>query len=75
MFGHDLVSVVVEADVPQTQPGRELAYRERGAALTRKVRFAETCPGDYFTRFAPGQRVALKVDLQHPDCFALLLFD
>lgn len=71
---HDILSITVEADVPEIVERTDLAYRTRTPDTLRKHRFVETCPGDQWRRFAPGTKVRLRVDPQDLDTFALILF-
>ncbi len=74
-LGQDIMAVVVEADVPRPIPGREVGYRVRERDATWRRRFVETCPGDHWLRFTPGQRVRLKYDPSDAGTWALLLFE
>jgi hypothetical protein len=73
MFAHDIMSVVLEADVPELVPASELAYRQRDPDRTRCHRFVETCPTDHWTRLEPGKIVALRYDPTDLRSFAVVL--
>jgi hypothetical protein len=75
LLGQDLMAVVLEADVPRPNEGRELAYRARDPEHCQRRRFVETCPADHWSRFEPGTHVIVLVDLDDPDTFALRLFE
>lgn len=72
-FGQDIMALVVEADVPYAEPAPDMAYRSKRPA-THRQRFVETCPGDHWRRFAPGEEVTLRYDPAEPSTFAVLLF-
>ncbi len=72
-FAHDIMSVVVEADVPERLSVSELAYRQRDLDRTRCHRFVETCPTDRWTRLEPRQIVALRYDPADLRSFAVVL--
>ncbi len=74
LFANDIMSVVVEADLPVTEPATELAYRARDPRRTRVHRFVETCPTDHWARLEPGTGVALRYLPERLDCFAVELF-
>ncbi len=73
LFANDIMSVVVEAQVPERSDPVELAYRQRDLDRTRCHRFVETCPTDHWTRLEPGQTVALRYDPEDLRSFAVLL--
>lgn len=75
LFGHDILAITVEAEVPDPRPAPDLAYRTRRPDPTRTLRVVETCPGDQWSRFAPGSRVRLRLDPADPAVFAVLLFE
>lgn len=75
LFGHDILSVTVEASVPSPAPGRDLAYRWRESEPVERRRFVETCPGDQWGRLEPGARVRLRYDPRDPRRYAVVLFD
>jgi hypothetical protein len=72
-FAHDIMSVVVEADVPERAPASELAYRQRDVERTRRHRFIETCPTDHWAELEPGRQVSLRYDPDDLGRFAVLL--
>ncbi|MFO0635425.1 MAG: hypothetical protein U0168_21485 [Nannocystaceae bacterium] len=72
-FAHDIMEVVLEADVPRALPSDELAYRQRDAELTRVHRFVELCPADHWGRLEPGTTVTLRYDPADLRAFALQL--
>lgn len=72
-FAHDIMSVVVEADVPVRVPASELSYRQRDLDRTRRHRFVETCPTDHWAQLEPGCSVALRYDPDDLGRFAVLL--
>lgn len=74
LFAHDIMRVVVEADLPIDAPSSELAYRERDASHTRVHRFIETCPTDHWARLEPGTGVMLRYVPEAHGCFAVELF-
>jgi hypothetical protein len=74
LFAHDIMSLVVEADLPIDAPSGELAYRQRDAAHTRVHRFVETCPTDHWARMEPGTGVVLRYVPDAHGCFAVELF-
>jgi uncharacterized membrane protein YvlD (DUF360 family) len=75
LFGHDLLDIVVEAEVPEVVRTSGLPYRGRTPLGTRIVRFVETCPGDQWARFRPGRRVRLLLDPRDVSTYAVVLFD
>lgn len=74
LFAHDIMTVVVEADLPIDGPSTELAYRERDPQRTRVHRFVETCPSDHWARLEPGASVTLRYVPGASGCFAVELF-
>lgn len=70
----DIMAVVVEADLPRTEPSVELAYRPRDQERTIRHRFVECCPTDHWARFEPGRSVELEVDVDEPTRYAVHLF-
>lgn len=74
LFAHDIMSVVVEADLPMDTPSGELAYRQRDPQHTRVHRFVETCPTDHWARLEPGTGVMLRYMPDAHACFAVELF-
>lgn len=74
IFANDIMSVVVEADLPVDGASNELAYRQRDPARTRVHRFVETCPTDHWTRLEPGTHVTLCYVPETSRCFAIELF-
>lgn len=75
LFGHDILSITVEAEVPDPGVDGDLAYRTHHPERTRRVRLVETCPGDQWSRFVPGSRVRLRLDPFDHAVYAVLLFD
>ncbi len=74
LFANDIMSVVVEADLPVGGASTELAYRERDPSRTRVHRFVETCPTDHWARLEPGTHVTLCYVPDAARCFAIELF-
>ncbi|MBX7080897.1 MAG: hypothetical protein K1X88_16990 [Nannocystaceae bacterium] len=72
-FAHDIMEVVLEADVPRAEPSDELTYRQRDPAQTRVHRFVEVCPADHWGRLEPGTTVTLRYDPADLRAFALQL--
>lgn len=73
LFAHDIMSVVVEAQVPERSVSVDLAYRQRDLDRTRCHRFVETCPTDHWAQLEPGRAVSLRYDPDDLRCFAVLL--
>jgi hypothetical protein len=73
LFAHDIMSVVVEAQVPERSVAVDLAYRQRDLDRTRCHRFVETCPTDHWARLEPGKLVSLRYDPDDLRSFAVLL--
>ncbi|MBC8069928.1 MAG: hypothetical protein IAG13_16440 [Deltaproteobacteria bacterium] len=73
LLANDIMSVVLEADVPERLPGSELAYRQRDLDRTRCHRFVETCPTDHWARLEPGKTVSLRYDPTDLRSFAVVL--
>lgn len=74
LFAHDIMSVVVEADLPIEGTSDELAYRQRDGLRTKVHRFVEICPTDHWARLEPGTGVTLCYLPQGLGCFAVELF-
>ena len=75
VLANDIMTVSVEADVPETSESNDLAYRSRDPERVRTHRFVETCPTDHWARFEPGARVTLRYMPDDLGTFAVLLFD
>ena len=71
--GHDLVRLEIDAPLPP-RAAPVPAYRDAGPTPGPMHRFVELCPSDHWDELAPGTPVRLRVDPDHPDTFALLLF-
>ncbi len=75
-FAHDILSITVEATLPQAQRLRHQGgYRAEAEGGTRSLRLVETCPGDQWGRLAPGRRVRVRLDPADPSRYALVLFN
>lgn len=75
-LGQDLMTLVVEAEVPRPEAERPLAYRHGAEAALVRHRFAELCPADHWERFEPGRRATVEVDPAAPtQRWAVHLFD
>lgn len=74
LFAHDIMAVIVEADLPIPGVSRELAYRQRDGARTQIHRFVEVCPTDHWARLEPGTGVTLCYVPGVDRCFAVELF-
>lgn len=73
-FAHDIMSVVVEADIPVSTAAPDLAYRQRDPARTRVCRFVETCPTDHWAKLEPGSAVTLRYVADDPARYAVEIF-
>jgi MFS family permease len=73
-FAHDIMSIVVEADLPVAAHVPDLAYRQRDPARTRVHRFVETCPTDHWARLEPGTTVSLRYVADAPERYAVEIF-
>lgn len=73
-FAHDIMSVVVEADIPVATHAPDLAYRQRDPARTRVCRFVETCPTDHWAKLEPGTTVSLRYVAGAPGRYAVEIF-
>ncbi|MBK6921033.1 MAG: hypothetical protein IPH07_26795 [Deltaproteobacteria bacterium] len=73
LFAHDIMEVLVEADLPLQQPADEFAYRQRDPSRTRVHRFVETCPADHWARLEPGAAVGLRYEPANLGSYAVLL--
>jgi len=76
-FAHDILSITIEATLPEiTERLRHQGgYRTEADRGTRSLRLIETCPGDQWGRLAPGRRVRVRLDPADPSRYALVLFD
>jgi hypothetical protein len=73
-FFQDVMAVVIEAELPDPTPRRELQYRPRDPSHTIRHLFVECCPSDHWGRFEPGTEVELEVDPSDPGAYAVHLF-
>lgn len=73
-FAHDIMSVIVEADIPLESTAPDLAYRQRDPSPSRVCRFVETCPTDHWSKLEPGATVTLRYVAEEPSRYAVEIF-